>query len=458
MKMQLKLQMKVWPLLLPPCKTLKTGKPLIITGVKKNKNWWSGEVSHETRVVMKTHSKALILRRTQWALTRLQKRPFSVWKLRRRHTKLSVSVSHCLCVQHQNICTEHQGFWLTWLPVHMSRWASGSCIPWWGRLSLACWPTCSRLPASRLKQTVAQSRWDFLSGGFCRILWGVSSTSCSYPLVPIPPQPPRAWRPAPSSARFCSWPFRRRWCCSDDVADRSFLPGGLAADWRNQILKAWKAEAVPPVGHGHLFFCFFVWMSDTLTSWKSLSVSLALRTGSTFIIHASKSDITSLLISWWPGCPEPTLTLQVFFFAICFLKSLLKKEKRQICRRMIGDWSSRCRLHSFFLFLSESKPLIKIIMRKSLWRNSCPQVLGNRFGQDVSGHDSYTELCLNMWQDGAHCTVPQDEGTVLCWNLYQRTQIQTLDDFWVCLQVLIRVPWLSWISCSCMYLNHVMIR
>lgn len=62
MEMPLKLQMKVWPLLLPPCKRLKTGKPLISTGVKKNKK---SEVSHKTRVVTRTHSKALILRRTQ---------------------------------------------------------------------------------------------------------------------------------------------------------------------------------------------------------------------------------------------------------------------------------------------------------------------------------------------------------------------------------------------------------
>lgn len=122
-----------------------------------------------------------------------------------------------------------QLLWLTWLLVHMSRWASGSCILWSGWLSLACWPTCSRLPASRLKETVARSRWDFLSVDFGRILWRVLSTSCSYPLVPIPPQPPRPWRPAPSSARFCSWPFCRRWCCSDDVADRSFL---FLVDWR----------------------------------------------------------------------------------------------------------------------------------------------------------------------------------------------------------------------------------
>lgn len=108
MKMQLKLRMKVWPLLLPPCRRLKTGKPLIITGVKTNKkNCWRGEVSHKTRVVTKTHSNAIILRRTQGALTMLQKRPLSVWKLQGRHTKLSVSVSHCLCVRHQNICAEH---------------------------------------------------------------------------------------------------------------------------------------------------------------------------------------------------------------------------------------------------------------------------------------------------------------------------------------------------------------
>lgn len=70
MKMQLKLQMKVWPLLLPLCKRLQTGKPLISTGVKKRRG--------EVRLVARTHSKALILRRTQGALTRLQKRPFSV--------------------------------------------------------------------------------------------------------------------------------------------------------------------------------------------------------------------------------------------------------------------------------------------------------------------------------------------------------------------------------------------
>lgn len=52
MRMELKLQMKVWPLLLPPCKRFKNRKTINYYWSKRKKNWWKGEVSPKARVVI----------------------------------------------------------------------------------------------------------------------------------------------------------------------------------------------------------------------------------------------------------------------------------------------------------------------------------------------------------------------------------------------------------------------
>lgn len=191
MKMQLKLQMKVWPLLLPPCKRLKTGKPFIRTGVTKKKK-------RRGEVVTRTHSKALILGRTQRALTWLQKRPFSVWKLRRRHTN-STSASHTrLCptpqhlhraptfVTHMTAGThEPLGFWIMY-PL------MGSVI--------TCLLTDLQQVASFSPETNGRTQpvrfplWRFLSDPVTRLIYKL--------LLPVGPDSTRATTTTATSAVF----------------------------------------------------------------------------------------------------------------------------------------------------------------------------------------------------------------------------------------------------------------